>query len=351
MSITDPTPVQDELDFHQVDLQHLNTLGLPCQANRLVVLSALSQLPAISQFASTGARWLVLGGASNVVLPATLDQPVLKVALTGIKLIADQADAWIIDAAAGESWHAFVSHCISQGWPGLENLALIPGSVGAAPVQNIGAYGVELNSRIESVCAWHIPEARFVTLTAQQCAFAYRDSMFKRTPPGTWVITSVRFRLPKPWQAITHYPDLARSGSLSALPSGTITARQIFELVCQIRQSKLPDPTVLGNAGSFFKNPVVSAAQFESIRQAYPDLVGYPQDNGLIKLAAAWLIDQAGWKGQRRGRAGVHERQALVIVNEGGATAADILNLANEIVASVQDRYGVQLEMEPTVIQ
>ena len=350
MSIQDPSSHKTTLEFRPVNLQGLNTLGLTCQASRVAELVDLNQLPAVSQIAQQGERWLVLGGASNVVLPAQLEQPVLRVALKGIRLIADHEDALIVEAGAGENWHEFVLHCLNQGWPGLENLALIPGTVGAAPVQNIGAYGVELDTRIESVCAWHIGEGRFVTLTGQACGFAYRDSLFKRSALGTWVIVSVRFRLPKPWIATTHYPDLAKHALLATPSPEAVTAFSVFEAVCQIRQAKLPDPKVLGNAGSFFKNPVVSAERFEALRRAFPAIVAYPQSDGQVKLAAAWLIDQAGWKGKRRGPAGVHERQALVLINEGNATAGDILDLAAEVIASVQHRYGVQLEIEPIVI-
>lgn len=350
MSIQDRSPHPTTLDFQHVNLQSHNTLGLACQASRVVDLVDLDQLPAVSQIAQQGQQWIVLGGASNVVLPAQLDRPVLRVALRGIKLIAEEADAWIVEAAAGENWHEFVLHCLQQGWPGLENLALIPGSVGAAPVQNIGAYGVELDTRIESVRAWHVLDGCFVTLSAQACSFAYRDSVFKHSAAGTWVIVSVQFRLPKPWIATTHYPDLARHPFVSNLSSEELNASRVFEAVCQIRQTKLPDPKVLGNVGSFFKNPVVSAERFASLRQAFPDVVAYPQDDGQVKLAAAWLIDRAGWKGQRRGCAGVHDRQALVLINEGGASADDILGLAAAVIASVEDRYGVQLEIEPTVV-
>lgn len=291
----------------------------------------------------------MLGAGSNVVLPAALKKPVLIVAMKGISLLQDNADAWVVDAAAGESWHEFVQYCVDQEWNGLENLALIPGTVGAAPVQNIGAYGVEIASRIESVTAWHVKESRSVTLTAEQCQFAYRDSLFKRAAPGTWIITSVRFRLPKPWLPVTDYPDLSGHSILTSTERGSLTSRNIFDVVCDVRRSKLPDPKVLGNAGSFFKNPIVSAEYHQQLVERFPKIVSYPQSDGRFKLAAGWLIDQAGWKGVRRAAVGVHDRQALVLVNYGGASSGQVLELADDISASVASIYGVRLEIEPVV--
>jgi UDP-N-acetylmuramate dehydrogenase len=328
----------------------MNTLGLACQAARVTDVSDLSQLPALSELTRLSAPAVVLGGGSNLVLPAQLDRLVLRVLLKGIALVEQCTDAWMIDVAAGENWHDFVTTSIHRGWDGLENLALIPGTVGAAPVQNIGAYGVELDSRVESVTAWYIPEGRLVTLKREDCGFKYRDSMFKRAGLGQWLIVSVRFRLPRPWRPVLGYPDLLRHPELTATAPDEICARQIFDAVCDIRRAKLPDPAVLGNAGSFFKNPVVSKAQFDALKLRFADIVSYPQADGSFKLAAGWLIERCGWKGRREGRVGVHTRQALVLVNYGQAKASELLDLARAIKQSVSEQFGVVLEIEPVVV-
>ena len=333
-----------------VDLSALNTLGLICQAEHVVDLTALSQLPALSEHALHRGPAVVLGAGSNVVLPTSLNRLVVRVQLKGIELIEQRPDAWIVDVAAGENWHDFVTTAIRQGWDGLENLALIPGTVGAAPVQNIGAYGVELDSRVESVTAWNIPQARMVTFSRKACGFKYRDSMFKQAGLGQWLIVCVRFCLPRPWQPVLGYPDLLRHSVLAGLAPEEVRAQQVFEAVCDIRRTKLPDPAVLGNAGSFFKNPVVSALEFPALKLRFADIVSYPQADGSFKLAAGWLIEQCGWKGKRQGNVGVHARQALVLVNYGHATASELLELAAAIKRSVLDQFGVALEIEPVVV-
>lgn len=295
----------------------------------------LSQL----QSATQDKLLFVLGGGSNVVLGPELPSVVVKVNNKGIRLLDVAKDVFVVQAEAGEVWHDFVQHCVRKGWAGLENLALIPGTVGAAPVQNIGAYGLELEQRVHSVLAWHFPSASLRELPAHECGFAYRDSRFKRDPFGTWLIVAVRFALPKAWRPILDYAGLDTLKHPSA--------QQVFDAVCQIRSSKLPDPARLANAGSFFKNPVVSMAQFEGLRKQWPGIVAYGLDADNVKLAAAWLIDQRGWKGYRLGTVGVHARQALVLVNYGGAQAQDIRQLALSIKRDVWDTYGVELEQEP----
>ncbi|MDF2862999.1 MAG: UDP-N-acetylenolpyruvoylglucosamine reductase [Achromobacter mucicolens] len=337
----------DSLSPSVQDLTGLNTLGLASRADAFVALREPAQLPALSALAQTAPSLLVLGGGSNVVLPERVPGLVARVAFQGVRLLESRPDAWIVEAAGGESWHGFVSACVAQGWDGLENLALIPGTVGAAPVQNIGAYGVELQERLHSLTAWDVREARFVEMQAADCQFSYRDSVFKHDAPGRWIIVSVRFALPRPWRPVLAYPDLQRHPRLSgASPS----ARDVFDAVCEIRRAKLPDPAVTGNAGSFFKNPIVPAAQRDALAQRFPGLVSYAQADGRFKLAAGWLIDQCGWKGRALGAAGVHDRQALVLVNRGGATAADIMGLARAVQDAVADRYGVHLEPEPVVV-
>jgi len=340
------------IDFqpHFSDLTHSNTLGLACIAGQVLELREPGQLAEISTQRDYGTSIFVLGGGSNVVLPERLERLVVRVELRGIKLIEARADAWIVEVAGGENWHDFVQTAVTNGWDGLENMALIPGTVGAAPVQNIGAYGVELETRIESVTAWHIPEAKMFTFSREACDFSYRDSMFKRAGMGQWLIVSVRFALPRPWQPMLGYPDLARHPMLMQAQGAEVTARQIFDAVCAIRRTKLPDPDVLGNAGSFFKNPVVSAEQYATLKQAFPNLVSYPQSDQTHKLAAGWLIEQAGWKGRRVGRVGVHDRQALVLVNYGQASAKELLALASEVKNSVSRQFGVTLEIEPVIV-
>lgn len=327
------------------DLSGLNTLGMASRAGACVTLDQPSQLPALSALARERAPLLVLGGGSNVVLPETVPGLVARVRFQGVRLLEARADAWLVEAAGGENWHGFVSACVEQGWDGLENLALIPGTVGASPVQNIGAYGVELDQRFHSLTAWDVQQARMVDMSAADCCFSYRDSRFKHDAPGRWVIVSVRFVLPRPWRPVLAYPDLQRHERLSRTASPT--ARDIFDAVCEIRRAKLPDPAVTGNAGSFFKNPIVSAARRDELLARFPGLVSYAQPDGGYKLAAGWLIDQCGWKGRSLGAAGVHDRQALVLVNRGGATAADIMALAGAIQEAVAERYGVALEPEP----
>ncbi|MFC4278375.1 UDP-N-acetylmuramate dehydrogenase [Achromobacter aloeverae] len=356
------------------DLTPFNTFGLRSRAENYVRIDDLAQLPALSDLAGRHGRLLVLGGGSNMVLPAEVDGLVAHMALRGVRLVEQRADAWIVEAAGGEVWHDFVQYCLAQGWDGLENLSLIPGTVGAAPVQNIGAYGVELDSRFEGLTAWDMATREWVRMDKADCRFAYRDSRFKHEAAGRWVIVAVRFALPRPWRPVLDYPDLQRHAGLAAAiaadaaaaagasasadtPSGVpttaqagVTASAIAAAVCDIRRAKLPDPARIGNAGSFFKNPIVDAAQRDALAARHSGLVSYPQPDGRYKLAAGWLIDQCGWKGKSLGPAGVHERQALVLVNRGGAQAADILALAGAIQADVQARFGVALEAEPVVV-
>lgn len=329
------------------DLTRLNTLGLASQAGAFVTLDDPAQLPALSDLARQADSLLVLGGGSNVVLPQGVPGLVARVAFKGVRLLEARPDAWLVEAAGGENWHGFVAACVDNGWDGLENLALIPGTVGAAPVQNIGAYGVEFDARFHSLTAWDVPAGRMVEMRADDCRFAYRDSAFKHDAPGRWVIVSVRFALPRPWRPVLGYPDLQRH---ARLVQGEPTARDVFDAVCEIRRAKLPDPAVTGNAGSFFKNPIVAANVRDSLAAHFPGLVSYVQPDGRYKLAAGWLIDQCGWKGRALGAAGVHDRQALVLVNRGGATAADIMGLAHAIQQAVAERYGVRLEPEPVVV-
>jgi UDP-N-acetylmuramate dehydrogenase len=251
----------------------------------------------------------------------------------------------LIAVGGGVNWHEFATWTLENNLPGLENLALIPGTVGAAPIQNIGAYGVEIADYIDSIHAFDTQSQAFVTLSKADCQFAYRDSYFKQHPQR-FIVTKVVFQIPKDWQAKIHYADLAKQFEGKPNP----TAEEIFLAVCKIRNHKLPDPKVIGNAGSFFQNPVIPNEQYETLLKKYVGLVSYPDAPGKRKLAAGWLIDQCGFKGQRMGEVGVYENQALVLVNHGNGTAQDILGLAKCIQDKVRKEFGVSLEIEPNIL-
>lgn len=291
------------------------------------------------------ASLFVLGGGSNLLLTQNIEVLVLRMASQGRRQLPCSNEGVLVEAEAGENWHEFVQWTLAQGWHGLENLSLIPGTVGAAPVQNIGAYGIELKDVLHSLTALNRETGELHEFLCADCQFAYRDSRFKREP-NHWLILRARFWLNKSPLHLEYGPLRQR---LMAMGIEQPTALQVSQAVCAIRAEKLPDPNVLGNAGSFFKNPVISAEQAETLRQQWPDLVSYPVGNTQIKLAAGWLIERAGWKGFREGHVGVHSQQALVLVNHGGATGAEVLALAQRIQADIEARFGVTLEIEPNV--
>ena len=331
-----------------VSLRACNTLGIAARAAWYAEARSLAGLQALLGRPEwrAGPR-LVLGCGSNLVLAGDFPGLVVRIALSGRALV-ETDDAWLVRLGAGEIWHEVVLWTLAQGWPGLENLALIPGTCGAAPIQNIGAYGVELAERLESVEALDPDSGALLHLDRADCAFGYRDSVFKHPAGARLLVTALTLRLPRVWQPRLDYGELRTT--LVARGQADPTPLQVAEAVMAIRQAKLPDPAVLGNAGSFFKNPVVDAATADRLLAREPGLVRYPQADGRVKLAAGWLIDRCGWKGRSLGRAGVHERQALVLVNRGGATGAEILALAAAIRADVGARFGVDLEIEPTVV-
>jgi UDP-N-acetylmuramate dehydrogenase len=332
-----------------VSLKPYNTFSLPAVAGTLVRIASDADVRRVVDHPELGlAPKFVLGGGSNIVLTRDMPQIVLKVEVRGMRLLQERDDAWIVEAGAGENWHAFVAWTLAQGWPGLENLALIPGTVGAAPVQNIGAYGVELEDRFESLDAVDLVTGRSVTLRAGICAFGYRDSVFKHSLAGRSVITRVRFRLPRSWRPVLGYLDLERKIAETGVHEPS--PQQVFDWVCAIRRAKLPDPSVIGNAGSFFKNPVVTPEQCRDIIGRDPEIVHYPLPDGSVKLAAGWMIDACGWKGKSVGGAGVYEKQALVLVNRGGAIGSEVMLLAGAIQESVYGRFGIRLEPEPLVV-
>ena len=353
-------------------LQPYNTFGIMARADTLVRLRSSADIAALRADPELGrAPVFILGGGSNVVLTGDVAPVVLKIEINGRRLVQETERAWIVEAGAGESWHDTVAWTLAQGWPGLENLALIPGTVGAAPVQNIGAYGVELQDRFDSLDAVDLLTGQSFTLNAAQCAFGYRDSVFKHTAPanpdastplprgmglaGRAVITQVRFRLPKPWRPELGYVELERHAAQAAATGmGPPSAQQIFDWVCAIRRAKLPDPALIGNAGSFFKNPTVTPEQCADIIARDPKIVHYPLDDGRIKLAAGWLIDACGWKGKTVGQAAVYDKQALVLINTGhgetSVTGGEVMTLAGAIQTSVYERFGIRLEPEPVVL-
>jgi UDP-N-acetylmuramate dehydrogenase len=331
-------------------LRDCNSFGLPAVARRLVRVASEADVKRLVDDPRLGrAPKFILGGGSNIVLTRDIaSDVVVKVEVRGRQLVEERDDAWIVEAGAGEPWHDFVAWTLDQRWPGLENLALIPGTAGAAPVQNIGAYGVELSDRFDSLDAVDLMTGRTVTLAVDALRFGYRDSVFKHELAGKSVITRVRFRLPRPWRPVLGYVDLARKVAESGHTAPD--ARQIFDWVCEIRRAKLPDPAVIGNAGSFFKNPVVTLEQCRDIIGRDPSVVHYPMADGSVKLAAGWLIDACGWKGKSIGRAGVYDRHSLVLVNRGGASGAEVVTLARAIQESVYGRFGIRLEPEPVVV-
>lgn len=331
-----------------VSLREVNTFGLEARAAFCAEVHEEEALPAAYAFArERGLPVQVIGGGSNLVLAHDIEGLVLLMRCTGRRLVEARPDAWIVEAAAGENWHDFVEWTLEAGYPGLENLALIPGTVGAAPIQNIGAYGLELMERFESVRLYDPGTDRYETLTTAQCAFAYRDSVFKHDRREA-VVTSVRLRLPRPWQGLTHYGDVA--AELAARGTGAPGPRDIFDAVVAIRRRKLPDPARIGNVGSFFKNPIVGAQAHARLKAQHPELVAYAQPDGRFKLAAGWLIDRCGYKGRAFGRVGVHAKQALVLVNLGGATGSEVLAAAEAIRQGVAERFGVSLEAEPVIL-
>lgn len=340
----------DQLSIqYDAPLRKLNSFGIAATAHALIEVTGLPTLKAVVQCSTlSGQPRLVLGGGSNLLLTGDFPGLVLHMRNAGIEVVGEDADYVLVRAAAGENWHRFVLSMLERGFGGLENLSLIPGSVGAAPIQNIGAYGVEIKDRFHSLRYFDFRSGELCTLDRQACGFGYRDSVFKRGLQEHAVIVDVTFAMPRQWQANTQYADVARE--LEAQGITQPTARDISDAVIAIRTRKLPDPAVIGNAGSFFKNPVVSAAAFESLWVRFPQLISYPQADGSRKLAAGWLIEQCGWKGKSLGDAGVYEKQALVLVNRGRASGAEVAALAAAIQKDVKNRFGVELEPEPVFI-
>lgn len=332
---------------HNVDLTPLNTFGLNARARYFTALEDAALLPelcALPEFDRGSALWL--GGGSNVLFMQDYPGLVVHMCNRGVREIERSDGLVYIEAQAGEIWHDFVLQTLEMGLSGLENLSLIPGTVGASPVQNIGAYGVEVKDVIRTVHCFDLDTGKFVELDNEQCRFAYRESIFKQEGKGRYVITAVTFALRENFQPNIRYGDLAAVLE-EQCRDRAISAKDVSDAVCHIRRSKLPDPKELGNVGSFFKNPVVSAEKAKELQKQYPDMPAYLQKDGSVKLAAGWLIDQCRLKGYGIGGAAVHDKQALVLVNRNQATAADVRALAEYICNQVKEKFGVVLQPEP----
>ena len=334
--------------FHDADLRARNTFGVAARAPVLVEVDDIASLPdAFARHAAADRPPLLLGGGSNLLFAGDPEGAVLSLSAAGIRIVDDHGTHAIVRAEAGAVWHDLVLWTLRQRLAGLENLALIPGTVGAAPIQNIGAYGVEVREFVHGVEAWEPAAARSMRLDRDACAFAYRDSRFKREA-DRFIVTAVEFALPRTPALRLDYAGICEE--LAAMGIDAPTPMQVCDAVCRIRRRKLPDPAVIGNAGSFFKNPVVTPEQCRDIIARDPHVVHYPMDDGSFKLAAGWLIDACGWKGKTVGGAGVYEKQALVLVNRGDARGAEVITLARAIQESVYGRFGIRLEPEPVVV-
>jgi UDP-N-acetylmuramate dehydrogenase len=328
-------------------LKPYNTFGIDARAryfDSFIDINSLSAL--LERFKNE--KHLILGGGSNILLMNNFDGVVLKNEVKGIEVVSEDDEHIYIKAGAGENWHYFVQHCINHNYSGIENLSLIPGNVGASPMQNIGAYGVEIKDSFYQLEAWHIREGRMVTFTNKDCEFGYRESVFKKHYRGMFVILNVTFRLSKIPHFNTSYGAIEEE--LKRMHISELSIRAISDAVINIRRSKLPDPTIIGNAGSFFKNPEVPDTVAEQLKQGNPSMPQFKIDEHTFKIPAAWLIEHCGWKGYRRGDAGCHQKQPLVLVNYGNASGKDIYNLSSDIVKSVQEKFGVQLEREVNII-
>ena len=331
-------------------LKHLNSFSVEAVADRILELESEQDLHDFAaEYKFDPEHDLILGGGSNVLFAANLEGSLILNRVTGRRIIDESANGVLVEALAGENWHQLVLWSLDQGLSGIENLSLIPGLTGAAPIQNIGAYGVELADVLESVQVLDLQTGSFREFTKDECHFAYRDSRFKSLDAGRYLITAVRLYLQRSFTPRLEYAGVATE--LQTMGVTRPTARQVSDAVIRIRQRKLPDPAIIGNAGSFFKNPLVGRQTADRLATEFCELPSYPQDDGNVKLSAAWMIDECGWKGHREGDAGVSDQHALVLVNYGSASGRHLLDLANAIADSVRDRFGVELTPEPKIIQ
>lgn len=332
-------------EFHQISLRTRNSFGVDQQAARLVEFETPEDLRTLFA-AGIPEKWTVLAGGNNILFTRDYDGVLLTPVARGITLLSDDGDEVRVRADAGVEWDDLVEWAVGRGLWGIENLSLIPGKAGAAPVQNIGAYGCEAKDAIRRVEMYCIETGAMLTLDAAHCGFGYRESVFKHDLKGRVIITAVEIALTHTPRPRLGYGDVEREVEAR----GGATLRNIREAICAIRRAKLPDPAVLGNAGSFFKNPMVGAAAAERLLAEYPDMPHYPAPEGRVKLAAGWLIDRAGMKGSRKGAVGVHERQALVLVNHGGATGGEVIAFAHEVQERVREKFGIEIDTEVNIL-
>ena len=332
-------------EFHQISLRDRNSFGVEQRAERLIEFENADDLREIFS-AGVPPRWMVLSGGNNILFTQDYDGLLLTPVARQITTLEERGTTLRVRAEAGVEWDDLVEWAVERGLWGLENLSLIPGKAGAAPVQNIGAYGAEAADTIRRVEMFCVETATMLTLDAAHCAFGYRESVFKHALKGRVIITAVELELSRTLRPRLGYGDVEREVEAR----GGVTLRNIREAVCAIRRAKLPDPAVLGNAGSFFKNPVVEKAVAEDLLAEYPDMPHYPAPEGHVKLAAGWLIDRAGMKGYREGNVGVHDRQALVLVNHGGATGGEVLAFARKVQQRVREKFGIEIDTEVNLL-
>jgi len=331
------------------NLKAFNTFGINVSAKMFAAFTNNHELIEIlSDTTILKEQRLVLGGGSNILFTKNFDGIVLKNNLKGIELVKHDNDFYYVKCAAGEVWHELVMHCITNNYAGLENLSLIPGNVGASPMQNIGAYGVEIKDTFYELEAFHIKEKSIRKFNTEECKFGYRDSVFKRELKNQYIITSVTFKLRKNPIFNTSYGAIETE--LKSMDVNTLSIQAISQAVCNIRNSKLPNPKEIGNAGSFFKNPEIPKTTFEKLKTEFPNIVGYDLENGNVKCATGWLIEQCGWRGKTFGDAGVYKLQALVLVNYGNAKGNEIFELSQKIMDSVKEKFGIELEREVNII-
>lgn len=332
-----------------VSLKAYNSFGIDVNASNFIELSSTQQLEGLLTDNSLIRPIRIIGGGSNILLTEPVKGTVLLNRLKGISILEEGEDYVQVEVQSGEVWHDFVMHAIDKGWGGIENLALIPGTVGAAPMQNIGAYGVEVKDTITSVCAWHIEKGEYANYSNEDCQFAYRDSIFKHKEKGKLFITSVTFKLSKKHTYNTSYGAIQEELAKQGCEQTSIKA--IADAVIAIRSSKLPDPKLIGNAGSFFKNPTIDAELYTKLIKKFPKMPSYPVDNHRYKIPAGWLIEKCGFKGVKQGNTGVHEKQALVLTNNNGnATGVEIWRLSEEILQAVLSRFNILLEREVQIL-
>jgi UDP-N-acetylmuramate dehydrogenase len=328
-------------------LKRFNTFGIDVSAKYFSVFENADELSELIASYSQ-VRTLVLGGGSNILFTKNFDGIVLKNEIKGIELIKEDPQYVYVRVGGGENWHQFVLYTLKRNWQGLENLSLIPGNVGASPMQNIGAYGVEIKDFFYELEAFHVKEKKVFTFSVNDCGFGYRESVFKTKLKDQFIILNVTYRLNKVPKFNTSYGAI--EDELNQMGAGELTAKKISLAVINIRSSKLPDPAKIGNAGSFFKNPSLDPARFEELKKKFPLITGYKNADGTLKLSAGWMIEQCGWKGFRKGDAGCHSQQALLLVNYGHATGKEIADLSEDILVSVQKKFGVKLEKEVNII-